>query len=186
MNHSLVDPYAVFFHVLGTMGLVAFAGMEWATLLRLRRDPEPSRVTAALSLLGIGQKLISIGVPILLLSGLYLVHAAWPFTPWVAVGLVSMALLGFLGGGFTGRHVKALMASEGKALATHLPALWTSFVLRASILTATIFVMCAKPGLMGSVATLGIAVVGGMLIARGTGQPAAASADASPSRPSAP
>jgi hypothetical protein len=106
-------------------------------------------------------------------------------SPWIAAGVVAMLLLGFLGGAFTGKHVKAVMASEGKALAAHLPALWTAFVLRVSVLVATVFVMCAKPGLAGSIAALVVAVVGGMVLARGTSQPAAASADATPSGPTA-
>nr|PZM90805.1 MAG: hypothetical protein DIU72_11840 [Pseudomonadota bacterium] len=169
MNHSTLYPFALFLHVVGVMALVAFYGMEWATLLRLRRSPEPRHVTEALASLGAGRGLIPLGSTLLFVPGAYL---AWvgkvEKTPWVAVGLLAMIVLGFLGGSVTGKRVQAIMASEGRALATHLPALWNSLVVRASVLIAAIFVMCAKPGIAGSVTAAAIAFGGGLLIARTT------------------
>lgn len=168
-------PLAVFVHVVGVMALVGMSGLEWAILHHLRRESEPSQVTAALSTLGKGQRLIAIGVPLLLLSGFYLVWAAWAWTtPWILTGVVSMVVLGFLGGKVTGQRMGALISSEGANLEAHLPAMWTSFMIRASVLVAAVIVMCAKPGHMGSVAALAIAIVAGWLLSRGKSEPASA------------
>lgn len=177
MNHSTFYPLAVFLHVVGVMALVALSGLEWAILHRLRRDPEPGEVTVALTTLGKGQKLVALGAPLLLLSGLYLVWAAWAWTtPWIITGGVSTVVLGFLGGNVTGRHMGALIASDGANLPAHLPGMWTSFTIRIAVLVATVFVMCAKPGLEGSVGAIAVAVAAGWLMARGRTEPASAGA----------
>lgn len=172
MNHSLLYPYAVFLHVVGVMGFMIFYGLEWATLQRLQREPNPNQLAATLAPLGMGRRLISISGPMLLFSGIYLVWAAWAIqTAWILTGIAAMILLGYLGGKVTGKHVRALMSSKGKDLSARLPSMWASFTTRISVLVATIFVMCTKPGPMGSIAALLLALVVGRLLARKRAEP---------------
>lgn len=174
MNYSLLYPYALFLHVLGSMALVAFYGLEWATLVRLRRLSDGGQVLEALSPMRAGQVLVAMAGPVLFLSGLYMSWVAWGWlAPWIVTGFAAMVLLAVLGGSVTGKHVQALIASEGADLPARLPSMWTSFVVRISVLVGTIFLMCAKPGLVGSLAAMAISLVVGKWSARRLTQPSA-------------
>lgn len=110
---------------------------------------------------------IAVSNPLLVISGSYLVWVAWPWTTaWVVVGAASMALVGALGGGVTGKRISAILASGGEGLATHLPTMWSSFVVRVLLLVTAIFLMSTKPGWVGSLSALATAVVAGVLLAR--------------------
>ncbi|HEY0838985.1 MAG TPA: hypothetical protein VGD74_02245 [Vulgatibacter sp.] len=175
MNHSHVYPYAVFVHVVGAMALVAFDGLEWASLLRLRRISDPAQVPDALASFGAGRILIALSGPVLFLSGLYMTWAAWSWSSsWIVTGVAAMVLLAILGGSVTGKHVQALMASGGADLPARLPPMWASFVTQVAVLVGVIFLMCAKPGLVGSIVAMVVSLAVGKLLARRSAQPATA------------
>lgn len=168
MNLAMLYPVATFLLVLGAMALVALAGLEWAALHRLRDDSPSTQVMECLATLGKGQKLVSMGVPLLLLSGFYLAWASQAWTaPWVIAGIVAMVLIGSLGGGVTGRHVGMLLASNGANLATHLRVLRLAFAMRVAVLVAAIFVMSLKPGAVTSIVALPLALLVGWVLGRG-------------------
>lgn len=126
-------------------------------------------MTEAIDLLEAARLLIPTGVTLLLVPGAYLAWAGKvEKTPWVAAGLVAMLVLAFLGAVVTGKRLQLVAASEGRELWAHLPTLWNSFVLRAFVMTAVIFVMSTKPGLVGTAAATAVALVGGLLVARAT------------------
>lgn len=166
MNESILYPYALFLHVLGAMALVAFYGIEWVVLARLRQVSTAKRALEALAPFGAGRMLISLSMPAILLSGLYMTWAAWGWiAPWIVTGFAAMLLLGALGGAVTGKHVRGLMASQGADLHVRLPSMWSSFVIRVTVLSGVIFLMCAKPGLVGSIVAMAISLAAGKLLA---------------------
>lgn len=175
MNQSILYPYALSLHVLGAMALVAFYGIEWVVLSRLRQVTTAKRALEALAPFGAGRMLISISMPLILVSGLYMTWAAWDWiASWIVTGFAAMILLGALGGSVTGKHIRGLVASQGADLAVRLPSMWSSFVIRVTVLAGLVFLMCAKPGLVGSVATMAISLAAGKWFAGRAPRPSVA------------
>jgi hypothetical protein len=106
------------------------------------------------------------------LSGIYLATAYWQWQgAWMGLGFVGMITIGAVGGIMTGRNAgrlrKDLDASRGSTASVTVPAVfWTSFAIRAALLVAVVFLMTVKPGPLGSLAALGLAVVTGLAVSR--------------------
>jgi hypothetical protein len=162
----------LFVHVVGAMGIFVALGMEALALAQLRRASDAAVSRAALVALGAGQRVGGPSTLLLLLSGLYLATAYWRWQgAWIGLGLLGLVSVGAVGGLMTGRSVrrlrKGLETSATLALlAEERQTLWASFVIRAALLVAVLFLMTVKPGPVGSLATLGTGVAAGLIVSR--------------------
>jgi hypothetical protein len=165
---------ALFLHIVGTLGLFIALGLEWTSLLYLRRASmiEPARewLNAFSSLRRV--TLTSLGI--ILLSGFYMMHTTWGGVAWISIALAAMILIGALGA-FNLRRMAAIeraAAAESGALSSafrqrlYNPLLWTTIQIRVAIVLGIVFLMTVKPGLEGALWTIGVAVILGLASAR--------------------
>ena len=105
------------------------------------------------------------------ISGIYMMVTGWGGVAWIYVSLGALVLVIILSVALTGPR----MAVIGQALATEKvplsqtfhslanhPLLWISIQTRAAIALGIVFLKTAKPGLAGSLITIGVAIVLGI------------------------
>jgi hypothetical protein len=159
----------LFIHVVSAMGIFVALGMEALALAQLRRAADGVTARTTLAALGISQRVGGPSMLLLLLSGLYLATAYWRWEGgWIGVGFLGLVSIGAIGGLMTGRRISRLRkdvqnAGTYSSLVEAGPTLWTSFVLRAALLIGVVFLMTVKPGPVGSLASLGTALLAGIL-----------------------
>lgn len=179
----------VFLHIVGALGLFAAAGLEWASLLNLRRATTAGQAREWARLLAGVRRVGGPAILTLLASGIYLMATRWGQQAWIAAGVAGLVLMAVLGGVLTGRRSGAIMRALGEAdgalsaeLAGRLrdPVLVISAWLRTALALGIVFVMSTKPGATGALAAMGVALVLGLAVgfsvsSRGrAGEPAAA------------
>ena len=161
----------LFIHVVGAMGIFLALGMEAQALAQLRRSSDSTAARAGLAALGAAQRVGGLSMLLLVLSGLYLATAYWRWQgAWIGLGFVGLVSIGAVGGLMTGRNVSRLRRDLDSGSVTSLaearPTLWASFVIRAALLVAVVFLMTVKPGPLGAVTALAIAVAVGLILSR--------------------
>lgn len=162
---------ALFLHVTGALGFFIALGLEWTSLQHLRRATtadqirEWKRVPDEMGRLGM------ISMVTILAAGFYMMFKAWGRVPWITVTLGAIVLLIILAMGITRRRLAAIgeMVDTERGFLPptliHLvrdPVLWISMQTRVAIALGIIFLMTVKPGLGGSLLTIGIAIVFGL------------------------
>lgn len=170
---------ALFAHILGVLGVFVGIALDWATILRLRRAQAITLVREVTSLVGFQARLVQISALLLLVAGIYLTVTAWDSDPpWILLSLVALVVIGALSGGVSGRRLTAIRKAAADAEAadgTIPPALQRRMadpVLLTSVQTAVmvglgaVFLMTTKPDWSGSLITLAVAVVLGVLSAQ--------------------
>jgi Predicted integral membrane protein (DUF2269) len=163
---------ALFLHVLGALVLGAANALLLAGLIQARRAStvEELRLWSGLAL-GTGRMTLPAAL-LLLVPGIYLVFAAWGWaTPWIDVSLgvlVILALLGrfALGPRLAALRMDALHAASGPiSHALHRQradrALWTAAWMSTALILGVVFLMTNKPDLVGTLATIAVAIVAG-------------------------
>jgi hypothetical protein len=168
---------ALFAHILGVLGVFVGTAFDWATILRLRRARTVALAREVTSLVGFQARLIQLSSLLLLVAGIYLTVTSWGWgTPWILLSLAALIVMGVLTGGVNGRRLAAIRkaAAEGSE-GTIPPALQRRAadpVLLISVQTAVlvglgaVFLMTVKPDWLGSLITLAVAVVLGVLSAQ--------------------
>src|SRR5262245_33792170 len=175
---------ALFLHVLGALALGAGNALLLTGLLQARRasTAEELRLWSRLAL-GTGRTSL-LSALLLLVPGVYLVVAAWGWTiPWIDASLgvvVILALLGrfALGPRLAALHRGALQAASGPvsdALRQRRTdrALWTAAWTSTALFLGVVFLMTSKPGVAVTLATVAVAIVGGMAAAAALRPPTA-------------
>ena len=169
---------ALFAHILGVLGLFIGIGLDWTTILRLRRAQTMAQVREQTNLVGAQTRLIQFSLLLVLLAGAYLVETAWVWnTPWIYVSLGSLFVIGAFGGGLIDRRLRAIQraaasekASESipAALQAQIadPVLWGVLQTAAFIALGVVFLMTNKPDLIISLITLAVAIILGVVSAQ--------------------
>jgi hypothetical protein len=162
---------ALFLHIVGALGLFIALGLEWASLLNLRRAATAEQVREWLDLFAWTRRLGPISLAVILLAGLYMTATAWRGAAWIVVALAAMVLMVVLGATLTGLRMPAIgraVAAESELVSDALrhrlrdPLLWTSIQTRAAIALGIVFLMTVKPDLGGALLTIGVAIVLGL------------------------
>jgi uncharacterized membrane protein len=183
-------PIALFLHIVGALGLFMALALEWTSLLYLRRAVTIEQVR---EWLGIANRLGWVYAPsflVILVSGFYMTAIAWSEggAAWIAIGLLSLVVLGVLGMAVSGRKMKRITkaaATEDDLVSPDLrqrlrdPLLWTSVQTRAAIALGVVFLMTVKPDLTGALVAIGATSLLGIasaLPARRRQQPSAVAA----------
>jgi len=165
---------ALFLHIVGVLGLSVALGLEWTGLRHIRNAVLPQQVGAWMRILKNTNK---VGFPSMLttvITGIYMVLKGWDWVPWIMVTIGSLVLVIALSVALS----KPRMMAMGQALAkekgsvsqtlhnlVNHPILWISIQTRMAIVLGIVFLKIAKPDLGGSLLTIVIAIVLGIISA---------------------
>jgi hypothetical protein len=162
---------ALFFHIVGALGLFVALGLEWTGLWQIRSAIIPEQVREWMQVLKNARKFGFASMLATFISGLYMMVTDWGGAAWIIVTLGSLVLVIALALVLTGPRMaavgKALALGKGAlpksfhSLANH-PLLWISIQTRVAIALGIVFLKIAKPDLGGSLLTVGIAIVLGL------------------------
>ena len=173
----------LFLHVSGAIGYFVGMGTWLFGFAALRRAQRVEQVRALTNLTGRLGPLFGISVLLILVTGLYMAITAWGFqTGWIPVALVSLILIAPLGTAIIEprRRTIARLAQEAPdgplpqelEQRIHDPILGTALQTVTILLLGIVFLMTAKPELIGSLIVMAVALVlglaSGLLFSRAT------------------
>jgi hypothetical protein len=162
---------ALFLHIVGVLGLFVALGLEWTSLVYLRRASTAEQAREWLGVLGGTRRLGPASLVAILLAGFYMVATAWGWTGWIVVALAAMVLIAVVGASLTGLRIGAVgraataesgLLSPEMRQRLHDPLLWTSVQTRTAIALGIVFLMTVKPDLIGALVTIGLAIILGL------------------------
>ena len=165
---------ALFLHIVGAMGMFVALGLEWTGLWQIRSAMTPQQVRGWMGILKSVRKVGFASMLTTVISGIYMMVTVWGGVAWIDVSLGALVLVIVLSVALTGPR----MAAIGQALATEKvplsqtfhslanhPLLWISIQTRVAIALGIVFLKTAKPDLGGSLITIGVAIVAGVVSA---------------------
>ncbi len=162
---------ALFFHIVGALGFFVALGLEWAGLRQIRNATTTEQVRQGMRISGSTRRLGMASMLTILVFGFYLSAVAWGGAAWIVVTLGVIVVLIAFSAALTGPRMaaigRALATEKGPvsqnlhALANH-PLLWVSIQTRVAIALGIVFLMTVKPGLGGSLLTIGVATLLGL------------------------
>ena len=141
----------LFIHVASAMGLFVALGVEALALAQLRRTHEGGVVRAAFGDLASARRLAGPAMLLLIVSGFWLATAYWHWKGgWMGLGLLGLIAVAAVGGLMTGRAVRRLRLHLNDprfdaVLRETDPWLRRSFLIRAALLVAVVYLMTVKP-----------------------------------------
>jgi hypothetical protein len=160
MDTTLLYGLTHFLHVVGALGLAAAFSVEAAGLIGLRRaigaDEARLWLRTRLWVLLLGPPSIAL----VLLTGIYLMAAAWGPDPWILVSLVSLVGIAVIGGLLTGIPMSRLTPAVESAVGTiseelrralRTPILVVSIMTRIATTGGIVYLMVEKPALPSSI-----------------------------------
>ncbi|HEX6533568.1 MAG TPA: hypothetical protein VF041_03170 [Gemmatimonadaceae bacterium] len=165
----------VFLHVVGALALFAGIAMEGAGLAYLRRATTTARMREWVGFSRLLGRIARPAVITIFVTGIYLAVTRWGHQAWIGLGFLGLVAIGVLGSAVTRRRVgaieKALPAGDGpipSALRGHLldPVLRMSLYVRAALVLGIVFVMSVKPGTVGALVAMGVALALGVVLGR--------------------
>jgi|SRR5579883_432179 len=167
----------LFVHILGALGLYMAFAVELAVMLSARHARTVEGVCAWSS----ASKLLEVMFPItsllILGAGLTLTIGFWGWGhAWINLSLVLLILLSVIGAVFNAAHARRI-AQRASALGQgaippdlrrelNHPAHWTSVISMGMLGLGIIFLMVEKPDLPGSVLTLVVSLLVGVVLAQ--------------------
>jgi hypothetical protein len=172
----MMDTYLIvlFLHIVGALGFFVALGLEWMSLRQLWRATIAEQVRALLHVSAGTGRVGVISMLLLLGSGFHMMAEVWGGVAWIIVALGTIVLLGVL----TVTLLRTPMAAIEKAVAVengpisaslyqllHQPRLRIAIHARVAITLGIVFLMTVKPDLSGSLLTIGIATVLGLISA---------------------
>jgi hypothetical protein len=135
----------------------------------LRAATTVEEIRTWLSLVQTTKRMFPAALLLILLSGLYMADQSWSFdTPWIVVAIVSVVIMGALGGGIVGRGFAAIGRATGEsesalpdvARTVTNPALWIAATALNAIALGVLWLMAIKPGWTHSIVV--VVVMGGI------------------------
>jgi len=165
---------ALFLHVSGAIGAFISLGSWLFGLAALRRVRLVEQVRALAWLIILASPLMVLSVLLLGLAGFEMALSIWGLaTPWIAMSLVSVVLVGLTGAFVLDPRLRTILATtrelpdgplpEALHKRTHDPILFTSTHTLVAILLGIVFLMTTKPSLAVSLLAMGLAMVLGLL-----------------------
>ena len=170
MDYSI----ALFLHIVGALVYFIALGLEQASLVYLRRATLVEQARDWLSVFSSLRLLGPISLVVILLSGFYMMATSLGWTGWIIVALFSLILIAVIGGIVAGPRMGAIgqmIAKESGTVSFALrerlsdPLFSISMQVRTAIALGIVFLMTVKPDLIGSVITLAVAVIIGLVAA---------------------
>jgi hypothetical protein len=163
--------FALFLHIVGALGLFIALGLEWTSLGYLRRATTTDQTHPWLQVFTLLRRIYPISWLAILLPGFYMTATTWRGAAWISIAFAAIILIAVVGAVISGRRMAAIgpaVGAESGRLSSDLrrqltdPLLWASIQTRVAISLGIVFLMTAKPGLAGSLLTIGLAAVLGL------------------------
>lgn len=153
---------ALFFHVLGALGMFAALGIEWTGLRNLSKASNTQEARGWLGLFRVLRHFYPASFVTILVTGIYMMAATWGGAPWIAIGFLGLLAMPAIAGTMTARRVRRIGPELGGSveldgsLRGRLadPGLRLSHRLRIGLAVGIIFLMTVKPGWIGSLAAI--------------------------------
>jgi hypothetical protein len=166
---------ALFLHVSGAIGACVSLGIWLFGIAALRRARLVEQVRALAWLIIIASPLMVMSVLLLGVGGFEMALSTWSLsTPWIAVSLVSVVLIGPLGAFVLDPKMRRIAASaraipdgplpQALLRRTHEPLLERAVNTLTSLLLGIVFLMTTKPQLLPSLLVMGIAFLLGLFV----------------------
>jgi hypothetical protein len=170
MNIYLI---ALYVHITGALAMFAGLGIEGIVFKNLKGVSSPQQALPWLGSMRILRIVFGYSAVSLLLTGVYMVILSWGWSSWIITGLVL--LVGLSGyGSATGKKVAMSIASlinnKGQSIPSEVksvianPFLMLTYKLKITLALGIIFMMTTKPGWVGCIVTLAVAVALGYLL----------------------
>ena len=165
---------ALFIHIVGALGFFVALGVEWMSVQQLRHATIAEQVTTWMSVATSVRRVGMVSMLTLLISGFSMMAIAQVGGAWVIVAFWSLILLSILAVTLSFRRMRAIgraVGAEDGALSPtlrqllHHPLLWIAIKTRVAIALGIVFLMTVKPDLGGSLLTIGVATVLGLVSA---------------------
>lgn len=162
---------ALFLHIVGALGFFTALGLEWVSLLQLRRATTAEQVRQWRHISNNSARLGMPAMVALLISGIYMMATVWGAVAWIIVALGAVALMAIPGVAVSGRRITVIgevVAAEQGPISPalqgllHHPLLWMAIQTRLAIAVGIVFLMTVKPGLNGSLLAIGVATLLGL------------------------
>ena len=165
-----MDAYSIvlFVHIVGVLGLFVALGLEWTGLRQIRSAIIPEQVRAWMGILkstrGFG--FASMGTTVI--TGIYMMLTDTGLVPWLYVSIGALVLVILLSVRVTAPRMVAIgmdLAIEKGTLSktfhdlANQPLLWISIQTRVALALGIVFLKITKPELVGSLLTVGVAIV---------------------------
>ena len=168
-------PLALFLHVSGAIGAFVSLGIWLFGLAALRRAQRIEQVRALAWLIVIASPLMVLSVVLLGVGGFEMALSTWGLsTPWIAVSLVSVVLIGPIGAFVLDPRMRTILAKtrelpDGPLTDTlfrriHDPILQALAYTLITLLLGIVFLMTTKPSLVTSILAMGVALFLGLLV----------------------
>lgn len=165
---------ALFLHIVGALVYFIALGLEQASLISMRGAKQVEQVREWLNVYRWLPRLGPISMVLILVSGFYMMIVELGWTAWIIGALAAMVLIGVIGGVIGGPRLGAvgkMAAQESGAISAalsqrlHDPMLSVSMQVRTAIALGIVFLMVVKPDPVGTLITLVIAILVGLLAA---------------------
>lgn len=163
--------FALFLHITGAIGLFITLGLEWTGLWQIRSAITIEQVRPWMGVLKGIRKVGFASMATAVITGIYMMLIGWGFVAWIIVTVLSLVLVIALSLVLTGPRMmavgralateKGMLSKTFHSLANH-PFLWISIQTRVAIALGIVFLKIAKPGLGGSLLTIGVAIILGI------------------------
>ncbi len=162
---------ALFLHIAGALGFFTALGLEWTSLRQLRSATTAEQVREWLRFPDGMKRVGMASMLILLAAGFYMMATVWHGVAWIIVTLGAIVLMIILSMAVTGRRMavigRAVITERGAlphtlSVSLHDPVLWIAMQTRVAIALGIVFLMTVKPDMLGSLLTIGIAIVLGL------------------------
>lgn len=161
----------IFLHIAGALGISAALALEWTGLRQIRSTILPEQVRAWMGIFKSANRLSIISMLVTVLTGIYMMFAAWGTPPWIIVSLGSVALMIVLAIVPTGPRMAAIgrvLTAEKRPVSQTLyslvshPLLWISIQTRVAIFLGILLLMIAKLDWVGSLIVMGVTIILGL------------------------
>lgn len=166
----------LFLHIFGVVLMFAAVGITLSTMtaMLLSKETKTIRIWSSWAVKMDG--LLPVSVVFVLVPGLYLVFTAWGWKfAWVNTSLILLLAMTFSGPIINLRRLKAILnlANTEKNASPSLELLrkvrdrflWNSVSVMCMFLIGIIYLMTVKPGIVGSLVTLAITFILGLIVA---------------------
>jgi hypothetical protein len=163
---------ALFLHIVGALGMFVALGLEWTGLCQIRSAMTFEVVREWMGILGGLRRFGFASMLLAVITGVYMLRTVWGGVAWAIVTLGALVLVIALSAALSAPRTAAM----GRALATekgplsstfhrlaNQPLLWISIQTRVAIALGIVFLKTAKPDLGGSLLTMGVAIVLGLV-----------------------
>jgi len=169
--------FVLFLHILGVLGMFIAIGLEEAALLRLRSATITMQVSEWMRIMSVVEKIFPLSGVLILGAGLTMAFTTWGWhQAWIDVSLGVLLLTSMLAPTITTPRFKAIRrvveSTPSGALPSDLYQLTHDSILRATIFVmdfltlGVVFLMTIKPGWVGSLVVMAIALVAALIVAQ--------------------